>query len=626
MAFVTIVCAALIGWFRLGQGWIAHDEGQLGQAAVRVLDGQLPHRDFDDMYTGALSYLNALSFHLWGESSHSMRVMLFAWYLPFVFSVYWIGAMLVGAYAASLVAILAAAWSIPMYAAPMPSWYNLFFATWVTCALLAYCRTSKPSLLFLAGLLIGASVLFKISGILVLAAALLWLVLRSQEEGQNSRNRLKDHSRMPAWPTLLVSIALLVFASLSFGFVRAGDALMQAIHLALPFLALSAFVLWRELTFVERTSSDFFRLVRECAWLSSGALLPICLYVAYFYGQGAVGDLARGTLAAPKKRMEFAAAPFPHLSTFLSTIPLLLLLYPKLGGLFSAPKSNSGYGRPNEGRLWLVLAATGVAILILRNTSLGFNFAFHSVRNLAPLLVLGNLILLSTTQDSESRRILFLLTVVPFFVSLTQFPYAGTIYFFYAAPLLLLTALAAVRYQEWVPKRALATVAGFMIAFACCRFHNHLPVVSLHPAYKGGFEAAELVSDRSKLRVESTLAGAFNRMHNVVLENSAPDEIVFATPDAPEVSFLTKRPPLNGVMYEFFHDSIYQDLEQLKQELDVNNVNLVVIKESPLFSKPVSDAFREIALGDFNIIDSIHLDSEDRLMFTIYKRDARAAL
>ena len=46
------VYAALL----LARGWIPHDEGTLGETALRVLGGQLPHRDFSDVYTGGLPF------------------------------------------------------------------------------------------------------------------------------------------------------------------------------------------------------------------------------------------------------------------------------------------------------------------------------------------------------------------------------------------------------------------------------------------------------------------------------------------------------------------------------------------------------------------------------------------
>ena len=47
------------------RGWVPHDEGTLGLSAERVLQGQLPHRDFDD-YTGGLTFVHALAFRLFG--------------------------------------------------------------------------------------------------------------------------------------------------------------------------------------------------------------------------------------------------------------------------------------------------------------------------------------------------------------------------------------------------------------------------------------------------------------------------------------------------------------------------------------------------------------------------------
>jgi len=54
-----------------------HDEGTLGQAAERVLQREMPHRDFEDPYTGGLSYLDALVFRLLGPNLIGLRFPLF---------------------------------------------------------------------------------------------------------------------------------------------------------------------------------------------------------------------------------------------------------------------------------------------------------------------------------------------------------------------------------------------------------------------------------------------------------------------------------------------------------------------------------------------------------------------
>src|SRR5271155_4183319 len=65
----------------LKRGWVPHDEGAFAESAQRVLKGELPHRDFDEIYTGGLAYLHALAFRELGTNLASMRYMLFAFFL-----------------------------------------------------------------------------------------------------------------------------------------------------------------------------------------------------------------------------------------------------------------------------------------------------------------------------------------------------------------------------------------------------------------------------------------------------------------------------------------------------------------------------------------------------------------
>src|SRR5512140_3441507 len=51
-----VLCGVLIAgaayvWWDLGRGWMPFDDGTLAQSAERVMQGQLPHRDFNDVYT-----------------------------------------------------------------------------------------------------------------------------------------------------------------------------------------------------------------------------------------------------------------------------------------------------------------------------------------------------------------------------------------------------------------------------------------------------------------------------------------------------------------------------------------------------------------------------------------------
>lgn len=75
-------------------------------------------------------------------------------------------------------------------------------------------------------------------------------------------------------------------------------------------------------------------------------------------------------------------------------------------------------------------------------------------------------------------------------------------------------------------------------------------------------------------------------------------------------------------MYEFFHDGVYDDLESLKKQLNEKHVNVVVINERPAFSPPVSTEFREDALADFQLLESIGTEHDGQILpsFTVYKR------
>ena len=610
-----------VSCWNLNQGWFPHDEGQLGQAAERVLQGQLPHRDFDEMYTGGLSFLNALSFQLFGVHSQSMRWMLLLWSLPFVGAVYWLAAQIAKPVTCLVITLLAAVWSIPMYSAAMPSWYNLFFACWATCGLVAFQKTGQRRWLLAVGVLIGCSTLFKISGLYVLAAVLLFLVFRHQENRfQPSRQTRASGAKMPlsvsrAW-AVFMTVGLCGASAISLVFVNQHDFAMQCFHFVIPFLCLTGFVIHREWKTLSCNSyAAVARLVIDCAAVVAAVALPVGIFVAYFVQHDALSELVNGTLYSPGKRVDFAASPFPAVASLVFSLPILALLFPRIAG--------SVIEKRTERNLLIGVSVIAALLLLCRYTDFGFNATFFSFRNLAPFLVIGNVILISSrvSRDPAQRQQLFLLTAVPFFVSLVQFPFAAPIYFFYAAPLLLLSALAAVEFQLWVPKRVLCAFALFLCAFSCLRFHSFLPGFCIKSDYRP-VASARLNMRRSTILIEEKNAEAFNRLQEIVQKRTNETDIVFSTPDSPEVSFLTERLSMNGVMYEFFRQGIYDDHDRLRQQLEENDVNLVVIKEHPDFSPPVGEAFREEALEDFRLIEEIKIERAEQSyhVFSIYER------
>ena len=83
-----------------------------------------------------------------------------------------------------MVTLLAVAWSYPNYPAAMPSWYNLFFATFGAAALFATSMRTKR-VAFVAGVCGGISILIKVIGAYYIAGVLLFLAFREQSENQS---------------------------------------------------------------------------------------------------------------------------------------------------------------------------------------------------------------------------------------------------------------------------------------------------------------------------------------------------------------------------------------------------------------------------------------------------------
>src|SRR5208282_1012736 len=112
---VVLVVAGIYAGVHIGRGWVPADDGTLSQSALRVMQGQLPHRDFGEVYTGGLSFIHALAFRAFGVNLISLRICVFLFFLAWLPAVYYIALRFTSATAAGMVTLLAVAWSYPNY-------------------------------------------------------------------------------------------------------------------------------------------------------------------------------------------------------------------------------------------------------------------------------------------------------------------------------------------------------------------------------------------------------------------------------------------------------------------------------------------------------------------------------
>src|SRR6478736_3030545 len=317
---IVILLAAVLLASDLNQGWVPHDEGALGQSAERILAGQVPHRDFDEIYTGALAYLHAASFMIASHSSTTMRVPLFVFALLWVAAMYAIARRFTPPFGAALVAITALVWSVPNYPAALPSWFNLFFATFGLLALLKGIETGRRRWLLLAGMAGGISFLFKLSGIFYLLGGGIALIATSfrRPQGDVTEGRSRSGAALVAAMLLLVMIALAV------PLARAG--VNEFVRFILPLGLLVAALIVREWRHGGPPAGRRLRaLLDRFGPFALGALLPVTAYAIFLVSMHALPQAIQGVLVQPFRRTASAMMHPPPPAALIFSLPLGLL-------------------------------------------------------------------------------------------------------------------------------------------------------------------------------------------------------------------------------------------------------------------------------------------------------------
>ncbi len=186
LPLIVMLLAAVLLASDLNQGWVPHDEGALGQAAERVLAGQVPHRDYDDIYTGLLAYLHAAFFSVGSPTSSTLRMSLFLFALPWVAALYAIARRFVPPNRCCIGGSHRFVWSVPNYPAPCHRGSTCSLPRSARSRCCADSKAGRRHWLMLAGVAGGISFLFKLSGVFYLLGggiALIATSFRSQPDG-----------------------------------------------------------------------------------------------------------------------------------------------------------------------------------------------------------------------------------------------------------------------------------------------------------------------------------------------------------------------------------------------------------------------------------------------------------
>jgi hypothetical protein len=589
----------------LDRGWFPHDLGSVAHPAQRVLLGELPHRDFDDVYTGGLAFLNALGFRLLGESAMSARWVVLAAFAAWVPAVWAVARAFAGPWLAAAATLLAASWTLPMYAEGMPSWYNLFLGTVSLWALLRFAACGGRRWLFWAGAAAGASILFKVIGLYTVAAGLLslaWLEDASRPRADHDVDRRAD--ALYRWLVAACSLALVALVGGLVTRAMGGEGLAR---FGVPALAAPLVLAWgaRRATGVG-SRERFTALLRSALPFAAGVAAALAPFLLLYAASGALDDLYRGVLVLPRRRL--AEASWVGLRGGLTGMALSAAA---VAAVVLAPGARARAGKA----LAAAAALTGVAALALSGVPRVYLALWQGLWWLPPFVAAAGAAALvrgargepapaaGRAGSTEWANGAYLALAAYGLASLVEIPFAAPIYFFFAAPLLVLLALALAGgpadggpageapadAAARGPSRPiwLAGLVCLLLGFTLLRlapgFVRHL---GLQPARHDQTETLRIPRGGG-LRVD---AAARDEIEEVVamVGALASGPYVYATPDAPEIYVLTGLRNPTRTLFEFLDPEPETRVQRTLEALDRTGVQIAVINRRPLFSGPMS--------------------------------------
>lgn len=574
-AVTAAACTAYLAW-HLARGWLPHDDGTLGLNAERVLRGAMPHRDFDEIYTGGLSYFQALAIEVLGNHLMSLRWEMLAVFAAWVPALFYIAARFVPPLLAVGVAALAVAWSVPNYNVPMPSWYSLFLATFGLAALLRHVDDPRSRWLFVAGLCGGISFLVKSIALYYVAGALLCLVFRAQAaSGDGSR-------RAPVYASLVtLAIAAFLAALVALVMKRAGASevyqhIVPAALLCVPILQGA----WRPAAAGDRERAA--TLMRLCMPFLAGVALPVALFLAPYVASGAAGAFVEGVFVRPTRRLDLATYAMPPLWTALGVVPLVAL---------------AAVSARLRGRLQGVGIGLAASIALAMLVATGswpplYQVVWWSISNLLPVLAaIAAWLLVRHRVDAASGQRIFAATAIAALCNLVQYPFGVPLYFCYVAPLVLLAAVALAVPMRVAPAM-LAGLVLFYAAFGALRL-NTAPMYYMGRGYWPWPALHVMQTERARGIASLPQFADFDRLAAVLREH-ARGSYVWASPDAPEVYYLSGFASPTRTVLEIFDEPAMDDAAVLRM-LDERGITAIALNSKPEFSPPIrASLYREL--------------------------------
>ncbi len=577
-----VVACTLILAVRLRNGFIPADDPVQAHAAERVLDGDRPHVDFHDTYTGGLSYLNALALRLFGVRLLSLRVMLLLFFIPWVAAFWYTADKLTSPAGASLLTLLAALWSVPLYPSPLPSWYNLYFATFGAAALLRYCDTQRTRWLLVAGFLAGISFLAKISGLYLLAGMMLFLLFDEQQT--DSARDVRGWNAAGVMFSSVVSLSLVAFVTALYGLVQRRISISEIYHFVVPGASIACLLVVRE--WCKPRAPVVVRLRRLAARLIpvvAGAAIPVGVFLAPYALTGTISEWFLGVFVSPAARLDRAFYPPIHAIAAACCLPVLCLLL--LNQQLRQPRVRS------ITFLLVCLSLIGVIGLAFHYPGLA-RWVWVSAATAIPVItVFGVVTLLQGSLEPERSLRIMLFISLAALCSLVQFPFSGPFYFCYVVPLAILAFASLAQTgpdgRDWSLLYPLPIAYLLFVIFVVMPNQVYGRGLSLDPVAQKAFSLPRAAG----IRGETQTVEMYQQVVKEVSRHAGKAPI-WAGPDAAGIYFLAGHRNPTTVLWEVFSGADSKP-ETILASLDRAGVRTIVINHLTNISGPPAPSLVE---------------------------------
>lgn len=540
-------------------GWLPHDDGYLAWSAERVLNGEVPHVDYDEIYTGGLSYLNAAAFRLMGPSLLALRIPLLALFFAFLACVYAVCRRGMGREWAATTAAIVVCLGPLLTPTPMPTLYNLYLGMLALYCILRYAESDRVHWLAFSGLLTGISVLVKVSGLYVLMGSA--IAIFAVTSARTKRERI------------VRSFVL-------------GASCIAATILILPAFTVSRFVLLLLPLYVVAWAvgrlqpwykdSEARRAVPALIALGLGFFLPILLYAGLFAWNGKLAQLLTGLggmIGAISGQLHLDAKP---LATLLIPIGMALVVV-----LLARSVGSRGVGAQS-----CVIFLFVVAWYLLHARSL--LLVIHHIDSWMVVIAAAAVGWMLRTAQIENWNRHLAVVVLSFAAcfQLAKFPSANQWQDAYSLPL---AVIALVVVTMGLPRRVrlvvLTVLVSFGVVLGIARMGNQIyssATVGLR------IPSIELGGDRAGIDVP-VVYWYYNEV-NSAIDN---EQTLFASPDLPEVYFLNAQSGVGRSVFPIITEAIRPgDSEISRYEEAAPDV--VVIETAPPVSTRDPDLERRI--------------------------------